>query len=210
MKKTFVAGLVILLPIAVTLLVVFFIVDFLTDPFVGVIEDFITNHGATKLAVHHRYFLLFASRVTVLILLLTLVLILGAVGRKLFFSWLIHLTHRIFYKIPIIKTIYKVTLEISHGLFSDKKKTPFKEVVVVPFPSNQATALGLVSGPPPIEITEKKEHLQTVFVPTSPHPLSGFLLLYDDREIRKTDIETEALLKFLFSCGTLHPNEHKS
>ena len=101
MKKTFLAGLAILLPIAVTLFVVIFIVDFLTAPFVGIVEDFITKQGTTELAAYHKYLLLFASRVIVLILFLTLVFILGILGRKLFFSWLINLTHRIFYKIPI-------------------------------------------------------------------------------------------------------------
>jgi len=210
MKKTFLAGLAILLPIAVTLFVVFFIVDFLTAPFVGIVEDFITKNGTTELAAYHKYLLLFASRVIVLILFLTLVLILGALGRKLFFSWFINLTHRIFYKIPIIKTIYKVTLEISNSVFSDKKKALFKGTVAVPFPNSKAKALGLLSGNPPNEVTEKKENLQTVFVPTSPHPISGFLMMYDDQEVQKTDIETEDLFKFLLSCGMFHPDEEKS
>lgn len=207
MKKTFLAGLAILLPIAITLFVVFFIVDFLTAPFVGIVEDFITNHGITKLASYHKYLLLLASRVIVLILFLTLVFILGILGRKLFFSWFINLTHHIFYKIPIIKTIYKVTLEISNSVFSDKKRALFKGTVAVPFPNSKVKALGLLSGNPPGEVTEKKEKLQTVFVPTSPHPISGFLMMYEPQEIQKTDIETEDLFKFLLSCGMYHPNE---
>lgn len=207
MKKTFLAGLAILLPIAITLFVVFFIVDFLTAPFVGIVEDFITNHGTTKLASYHKYLLLLASRVIVLTLFLILVFILGILGRKLFFSWLINLTHHIFYKIPIIKTIYKVTLEISNSVFSDKKKALFKGTVAVPFPNSKVKALGLLSGNPPGEVTEKKEKLQTVFVPTSPHPISGFLMMYEPQEIQKTDIETEDLFKFLLSCGMYHPNE---
>ncbi|MDN3509004.1 MAG: DUF502 domain-containing protein [Candidatus Neptunochlamydia sp.] len=209
MKKTFLAGLAILLPIAVTLFVVFFIVDFLTAPFVGIVEDFITNRGTIELAAYHKHLLLFASRVIVLILFLTLVFILGALGRKLFFSWFINLTHRIFYKIPIIKTIYKVTLEISSSVFSDKKKALFKGTVAVPFPNSKAKVLGLLSGNPPDEVAEKKDKLQTVFVPTSPHPISGFLMMYDDQEVQKTDIETEDLFKFLLSCGMSHPNEEK-
>ncbi|MCB1071891.1 MAG: DUF502 domain-containing protein [Chlamydiia bacterium] len=209
MKKTFLAGLAILLPIAVTLFVVIFIVDFLTAPFVGIVEDFITKQGTTELAAYHKYLLLFASRVIVLILFLTLVFILGILGRKLFFSWLINLTHRIFYKIPIIKTIYKITLEISNSVFSNKKKALFKGTVAVPFPHSKAKALGLLSGDPPDEVSEKKENLQTVFVPTSPHPISGFLMMYDTQEIQKTDIETEDLFKFLLSCGMFHPEEEK-
>lgn len=207
MKKTFLAGLATLLPIAITFFVVLFIVDFLTAPFVGIIEDLITHHGTTELASHHKYLLLFISRVIVLILFLVLVFILGVLGRKIFFSWFINLTHRVFYKIPIIKTIYKITRELSNSVFSEKKKTLFKGTVSVPFPNSKTKALGLLSGNPPSEVDAVKENLQTVFVPTSPHPISGFLMMYDDKEVQKTTIETEDLFKFLLSCGMYHPGE---
>lgn len=209
MKKTFLAGLATLLPIAITLFVILFIVDFLTAPFVGIVEDLITHHGVTELAANHKYLLLFTSRVIVLILFLILVFILGVLGRKLFFSWFINLTHRIFYKIPIIKTIYKITREISSSVLSSKKKALFKGTVAVPFPNSKAKALGLLSGDPPEEVNKMKANLQTVFVPTSPHPVSGFLMMYDDQEVEKTDIQTEDLFKFLLSCGTYHPKEEK-
>ncbi|QVL57118.1 MAG: DUF502 domain-containing protein [Simkaniaceae bacterium] len=209
MKKTFLAGLATLLPIAVTFFVILFIVDFLTAPFVGIVEDLITHHGTTELAAQHKYLLLFASRIIVLILFLVLVFILGILGRKIFFSWFINLTHRIFYKIPIIKTIYKITREISNSVFSEKKKALFKGTVAVPFPNEKAKALGLLSGSPPDEVGEKKKNLQTVFVPTSPHPISGFLMMYEENEVQKTTIETEDLFKFLLSCGMYHPGEEK-
>ena len=67
MKKTFLAGLATLLPIAITFFVILFIVDFLTAPFVGVIEELITHHGEAELAARHsissfsRVALLFSS-----------------------------------------------------------------------------------------------------------------------------------------------------
>ena len=209
MRKTFLAGLVTLLPIAITFFISFFIIDFLTAPFVGIIENFIRDHGNRVLATHHQYLLLFASRFIILIIFLILILILGILTRKLFFSWLIRLMHRIFYKIPIIKTIYKITREISSTLFSERKKSLFKGTVAVPFPSDKSKALGLLSGDPPGKVSEKKEGLQTVFVPTSPHPISGFLMMYHTKEIQKTEIETEDLFKFLLSCGVFHPDKDK-
>lgn len=209
MKKNFLAGLAILLPIAITLFVAFFTIDFLTAPFVGIVEDFITDQGRTQLATHYKYLLLFMSRIIVLIFLLILVFILGILGRKIFFSWFIQWTDRIFYKIPIIKTIYKMTREISKNVFSEKKKTLFKGTVAVPFPNSQTKALGLLAGNAPDKVEEKKENLQTVFVPTSPHPISGFLMMYDQKEIQETKIPTEDLFKFLLSCGTYEPGEEK-
>ncbi|MCB1082408.1 MAG: DUF502 domain-containing protein [Chlamydiia bacterium] len=208
MKRTFLTGLAILLPIAVTFFIVAFVVDFLTDPFVGLIEDFITKQETTELAAH-KTLLLIVSRLIVLILFFVLVLILGFLGRKFFFSWLVNLTHRIMEKIPIIKTIYRITREISTNIFSEKKKNLFKGTVQVPFPHEKSKALGLLSGSPPGEVEQKKGGLQTVFVPTSPHPISGFLMMYDEKEIAQTEIPTEDLFKFLLSCGAYHPGETK-
>jgi uncharacterized membrane protein len=210
MKKTFLTGLAILLPIAVTLFLVLFVVDFVTAPFVGIVEDLLAHHGVIELPAEHRYILVFISRLTVLILFFFLILILGFFGRKIFFSWFINLTHRIFYKIPIIKTIYRITREISSNIFSEEKKTLFKGTVQVPFPYERSKALGLLSGAPPYQVNEKKKNLQTVFVPTSPHPISGFLMMYDEKEIEKTEIPTEDLFKFLLSCGMYHPGEKKN
>lgn len=209
MKKTFLAGLAILLPIAVTLFIIFFVVDFVTAPFVGIVEDILSHHGVMELAAEHRYILVFISRVTILVLFFFLILILGFFGRKFFFSWFINLTHRIFYKIPIIKTIYRITKEISGNIFSEEKKKFFKGTVQVPFPHERSKALGLLSGDAPPSVAEKNGNLQTVFVPTSPHPISGFLMMYDEKEVQETEIETEDLFKFLLSCGMYHPGEEK-
>ena len=59
----------------------------------------------------------------------------------------------------------------------------------------------------------KKKHdtaLQSVFVPTAPHPISGFLVMYSEHEVKALDIETEDLFKFLLSCGVVKPGEKKN
>ena len=207
MKKTFLAGLAILLPIAVTIFVILFTVDFITAPFVGIVKDLITKHGTKELAAHHYYLLLFISRIIVLILVFLAVLILGVLGRKIFFSWFINLTQRIFYKIPIIKTIYKVSKEISTSVLDKKQEKLFKGTVAVPFPHEKTKAFGLLSGTPPEAVNEQRKNLQAVFVPTAPHPISGFLLMYNENELQHTDIETEDLFKFLLSCGIYKPGK---
>ncbi|MCB1107497.1 MAG: DUF502 domain-containing protein [Chlamydiia bacterium] len=207
MKKTFIAGLATLLPITITIALVVFFVDLLTAPFTGIVEDIITEHGTTELAEKHKYILLIVSRIIVLVFFCILVLILGFLGRKIAFSWLINLSHRIFYKIPIIKTIYKISREISTSLFSNKGEKLFKGTVTVPFPHDKVRALGLLSGSPPQEIQDKKKSLQSVFIPTAPHPISGFLVMYQEEDIQTTTIETEDLFKFLLSCGIYQPGE---
>ena len=112
-------------------------------------------------------------------------------------------------KIPIIKTIYRISREISASVFSNEKKNLFKGTVAVPFPHEKCRALGLLSGEPPHQVQEKQKDLQSVFIPTAPHPVSGFLVMYNQNEIQNTNIETEDLFKFLLSCGLYHPGEEK-
>ena len=209
MKKTFLTGLATLLPIAVTLFIVLFVVDFVTAPFVGVVENLIQKHEI-NLGERHSILLLFISRIAVLVLFFLVVFILGIFGRRLIFSWFINLMHRLFYKIPIIKTIYKITREISSSILTKKKDALFKGTVIVPFPHKNTRALGLLSGSPPEEINSKKEGLQAVFIPTAPHPVSGFLIMYNQNEVQQTNIETEDLFKMLVSCGIYHPPKKDS
>ncbi|MCB1110460.1 MAG: DUF502 domain-containing protein [Chlamydiia bacterium] len=205
MKKTFLAGLATLLPITITIVVVVFCVDLLTAPFAGIVEDIITEHGAFELGEKHKYLLIILSRIVVLIFFFFLILILGFLGRKIAFSWFINFAHRVFYKIPIIKTIYKLSREVSTSVFSEKKEKIFKGTVSVPFPHEKTRALGLLSGPPPKEVRGKDQTLQSVFIPTAPHPISGFLVMYNEQEIKSVDMKTEDLFKFLLSCGIYHP-----
>jgi len=207
MKKTFFAGLVILLPIVVTFFIIFFIVDFVTGPFVGIVEELIIEYGTPELAEQKHFLLLFISRITVLVLFCFLILALGVLGRKIFFSWIIHLTDRIFYKIPIIKTIYKASREISNSFLRKKSEKLFQGTVTVPFPNQNSRALGLLAGIPPKQVSDQKKDLEVVFIPTAPHPISGFLLMFNQDDVKRTDIETEDLFKFLVSCGSYRPWE---
>lgn len=210
MKKTFLAGLATLLPIVVTLFIVFFVVDLVTAPFVGMIEDMITYYGGVLAETHH-YVLLFVSRVVVLVLFIFLIFLLGFLGRRIFFSWIVSLTDRLMKRIPIVKSIYRISRDITANVFSEKKKSLFKGTVAVPFPHEKTLALGLLSGEPPKEVSDKKEEpLKSIFVPTAPHPISGFLVMYSEHEVRALDIETEDLFKFLLSCGIYRPGEKKN
>jgi len=212
MKKTFIAGLATLLPITITVVIVVFFIDLLTAPFTGLVEEMITYYGGEVAEVHH-YLLVVVSRLVVLFLFVILILILGVLGRRIFFSYLMKLTNRVLTKIPIVKTIYRISRDITKNVFSEEKKTLFKSTVLVPFPHTKTHALGLLSGDPPAEVSANKDtrirdtNLQSIFVPTAPHPISGFLLMYSDKEVKTVDIETEDLFKFLFSCGIFQPGQ---
>lgn len=212
MKKTFIAGLATLLPITITIVIVVFVIDLMTAPFTGLVEEMITYYGG-QIAEEHHYLLVVVSRLVVLCLIVILILFLGVLGRRIFFSWILKLTNLLLTKIPIVKTIYRISRDITKNVLSEEKKKLFKGTVLVPFPHAKTHALGLLSGDPPKEVTENKDPrvqdttLQSIFVPTAPHPISGFLLMYSDKEVKTVDIETEDLFKFLLSCGIFQPGQ---
>ncbi len=211
MKKYLLTGVITLLPIALTVIVIVWVFNLLTTPFAGVVEHMII--GYEKLfgldVTKHEQLIYFASRVITLILLFFALIILGFIANKFFFRSLINLFNKILLKIPIVKTIYGVTKEITQGFIKTDKKL-FQKTTLVPFPFAESRALGLVSDPIPKILAEKlPEESICVFIPTSPHPVSGFLVLAPVKDTHDLPLTTEEVFKFLISCGTVYPEEEK-
>jgi len=200
MKRYFITGLVILLPLAVTIALVTFIINFLTQPFVGVIEQFLEGQD---------WYMKYRGVVHVLLQFLLLftifffTVLLGFLARIVVFKSFLSLYDYILHRIPIIKTIYKATQQVIKTIFGTSSRS-FKQVVMVPFPTEGAYCIGLVSSPAPA-LCEKTigEPLITVFVPTTPNPTSGFLMMYKDQEVIYLDMKIEDAFKYIISCGVI-------
>jgi len=203
MKKTLLAGLAFLLPIALTLMIASYLINFFIGPFVAA-------SYTVLIALHlptHAFWVITLSYVSALAALLLLILVLGVLGRKVFFCFFLQFTDKIFLKIPFVRTIYRLFQDITKALFSEKEKG-FKQTVLLPFPSASTHALGFVTGEVPEGIKKVVQEADlTVFVPTSPYPLSGFLLLTPKKYAVDVDATVEEGFKFLLSCGKFHPGE---
>ena len=200
MKKYFITGLVILLPLAITIAIVAFIVSFLTDPFVGFIEHFFRTapwYPPLSGIIH------FILQILLLIFLFFFTVALGFFGRMIAFKSFLSLYDYVMHRIPVIKTVYKATQQVIKGILGTSTKS-FKQVVMVPFPVSGAYSIGLVSGSAPA-ICEKTagSPLITVFVPTTPNPTSGFLMLYKPEDVIYLDMKTEEAIKYVISCGVV-------
>lgn len=202
MKKYFITGLVVLAPLALTLAVFIFIVNFLTEPFSGAVnalfsrfEFFRTGTGAQLQTV--------VSQVVILAALFFFTVLLGFLGRLFFINYFIGLGDKILHKIPFISSVYKISQDVIKTIFTTENRS-FKQVVLVPFPSADSLSVGLVTrddftsmkNPP-----EKK--LVAVFVPTTPNPTSGFLILYPQEQLTYLDMSVENAFKYVISCGVI-------
>jgi uncharacterized membrane protein len=206
MKKHFITGLIILMPVVLTLLILIFIIDFFTNPFLTVIENLLLHikitHTLSPQAVT------FISRIVVLSFLFFLILILGVIARWFFFRSIINLTNKILSKTPFVKTIFNITRDIAGAFVSHGEKKAFKKPVLIMFPSKKSFSVGFETGEiPPICQKHVKEPLTPVFVPTAPHPISGYLLMVKKKCVDNISMTNEEAIKFTVSCGIITPED---
>ncbi|MDN3509003.1 MAG: DUF502 domain-containing protein [Candidatus Neptunochlamydia sp.] len=211
MKKYFITGLVILLPLAVTVAIVVFIVNFLTKPFIGIVSGFLKDFGILNkgfFLLTQEQVVLYGSKLLILICLFLFTLLLGVIARWFFFKALLNLSDKILHRIPLVNKVYKTTQEIIKTIFVTDKNS-FKQVVMVPFPKPGTYVMGLVSREAPKICSEKSEsELYSVLVPTTPNPTTGFLLMYKKEEMIFLDLKPERAIKYIVSCGVITP-EHQ-
>ena len=203
MKKYFITGLVTFLPVALTAFTFFFLINFLTAPFVEWMKDVLTQFNFLSfnfIIFSGEQLLTGISRVLILFILFFSTALMGFLARWFFIHSLINLGEFILHKIPLINTIYKTTKDVTHTIFQDKKTT-FKQVVLIPFPNEGVKSIALVSGSG-IK-GPRGEVFTSVFVPTTPNLTTGFLIFLDDKDVTYLDMSIEEAFKYVISCGIL-------
>lgn len=206
MRKSFLTGLVFLLPVAVTIVLVMFIVDVLTQPFLGIMEHFLSQFPSIKrniLFFHPDQVLRILSQVTILVLLFFFTVIVGIIARWFFFKWIIKIGDHVIHRIPLINKLYKTLKEMIQTIFSTQANA-FRQVVLVPFPNSSVYSVGLIAKQAPEVCRDLKgEDLMTVFVPTAPNPTTGYLMMYPKKNIILTEMPVEDAVKYVVSCGVI-------
>lgn len=203
MKRYLLAGLSILIPILISLITIIFAIDLITAPFYSLIEKGVMvfeNHFNLE-PKQHLLLTEILSRFIALLVLLISAIILGFFAHRFIMEWFLAKLEAIFQKIPVIRSIFHISKDLS-GQFLQSQKSPFKSTVLIPFPGDKTTCLGFVTA----EITGKfkeavKDAEVCVFIPTSPHPVCGFVLLTPRHFLTKVDITTDEAFRFILSCG---------
>jgi len=202
MKRNFLTGLAILLPIALTLWILGLLIDFLTHPFIGSVENLISvDLGSFSQTT--RGLLLFGSKMLILFILAAFILTVGYFGQLFFFRSLFHYGDLLLHRIPFVNKIYKATQDVVKTLFQEETTT-FSQVVLVPFPHEKARSIGFITKRDQAAyMDEQHGHKVSVFVPGTPNPTMGFMLLYDRNTLIFTELSIEEALKFVISCGVM-------
>lgn len=194
LRKYLVAGLLIWLPLAITLWVLDFIVTTM-DRTLMVLPA--SLHPDQVLGVHVPGLGLVMS---VIILLVTGALAANIIGARMFSWW-----ESVLVKIPIVRPIYSSVKQVSDTLFASKGQS-FRKVVLIEFPNRGQWTFGFIVGAPGAAIErETAGDLITVYVPTAPNPTSGYVLLVRPAEVKELDVTVDDALKFHLSMGVVAP-----
>lgn len=211
MKRYFFAGFITLLPLILTCIIIIWLVELVTTPFMGIAQDILLYYHVSPFSLNnHEVFIKILSRLFALFFWLSVTFILGFFSRKFLMRSFLHFADRLFSRLPFVKKIYKISHDLTKVVFSENEKT-FKQTVLVPFPHKDAFALGFVTSEVLPEIFTKQAPIAevAVFVPTAPHPMSGFILLTPRHLSYPVEVSIEDAFKFLISCGVIHPSEQK-
>ena len=148
-------------------------------------------------------FIRLLSQILVLITLFVVTVALGILTRWFFIHSLLRFGEYILRKIPFISSIYGTVKDVI-GTVMGSGKGGFKQVVMVPYPKVGTYSVGFVTQDS-ISVTSKEMSIGmiAVFVPTTPNPTSGFLVMFEPADVIFLDMKVEDAFKYIISCGVI-------
>ncbi len=206
MRKYFITGLATLLPVALTFVVVVFLFNLLTGPFIDLFTSTLhaVHLGPEDLVLFHSpaAFRVFCQ-ILILVLLVGFTVLLGMLTQWFLIHALIGWGEWIVHRIPFISSFYRASKDVVITLFSSNTGA-FKQAVLVPYPKADSFTMGFVTSTPALGNSAPKD-LIAVFIPTTPNPTSGFLVMYNPKDVIYLDVKIEEAFKFVISCGVVMP-----
>lgn len=197
-RKWFFSGILLVAPIGVTLFVIIFLMDKVAVParnlmFPGDRLSELTNYQ------------LWGLNLFALATVLTLLVFLGWLSQLVIGRWIVHTLERIVDNVPVVRTVYNTVKQI-RDTFVQQQKAVFQKTVLVEYPRKNVWVLGFLTGTGRGETQAKTEaDLVNIFVPTTPNPTSGFLLMVPIGEVKFLEMSVSDGMKLIISGGAVVP-----
>ena len=188
-KKTFFTGLFVLIPILVTIYIIYIVVSFADTALSPIMKNITLHITGKELYIPGAGLILF-----IIITYLTGVAASNFIGKRLLLFG-----EKMLRKIPFVKGIYSSVKDMMDAFSSDKMKS-FKEVVLVEFPFKGRYAIVFITNR--IQNSENGMFC-SVFIPTTPNPTSGYLIMIPEKDVIFLDMPIDNAIKHIVSLGTL-------
>src|SRR3989338_2366423 len=198
-RADFFAGLLLVIPAVLTFWVLYFVISKLNllflEPIMKIFQIWLPDRASVE----------FLTKAAIFFILLSLLTLIGLAARIILVRNIFGFGENILYKVPMISTIYKGFKEISAAFLSNRKSI-FQKVVLVQYPKDGVYAIGFITSEAQGEVQKKtKETVINVFVPTTPNPTSGMLVLVPQEDIILLDMSVAERKKIIISRGALCP-----
>ena len=195
LRKYIIAGLLVRLPFAATIVIVKFLID-LMDKTVLLLPP---EWQPTNL-------LGFSIPGFGVIIALSILLLTGMLAANLFGRRFVEMWERILNRIPLVRSIYSSVKQISSTIFDPSGKS-FRKVVLLEYPRKGLWSIGfLTNDSMGDELCSVDDTLVSVFIPTTPNPTSGFIIMTRKDEITELNMNVEEAFKFVISMGVIIPD----
>jgi uncharacterized membrane protein len=194
MKRYLIAGLLVWIPLGITLWVLAFLINTLDQTLLllpeSVQPDRVLGFHIPGLGV---------------LLSFAILLITGVLAANFFGARLIALWESLLGRIPFVKSIYSGVKQVSDTLLSDSSYA-FRKALLVEFPCPGSWSIAFLTGTPAASVAEhlEGEHV-TVYVPTTPNPTSGYVVMLPKSRVHELDMSVDEALKYIISMGVVAP-----
>jgi uncharacterized membrane protein len=195
-KKYFITGLLIWIPLVITIWVLKLVVDVLDQSLLLLPAAWQTERW---LGVHIPGL---GAILTVVIVFVT-----GVFATNFFGAQLVELWHEILHRIPVVNSIYSSVKQISDTLFSSSGQA-FRKALLVQWPHEGMWTIGFLTGTPGGEVLNHvPPECVAVYVPTTPNPTGGYFVIVARKDVIELDMSVDQALKYIISMGVVPPQK---
>ena len=198
MKKYLITGLIIWIPLVITLWVLKFIFDVLDQSLLLVPAEFRTE---SWIGVH----------IPGLGVILTIVTVLatGILATNFFGAQLVRVWNDVLHRIPVVNSVYSSVKQISDTLFSSSGQA-FRKALLVQWPHPGTWTIAFMTGTPSGEVLKHvPPDCISVYVPTTPNPTGGYFVIVQRKDVIELDMTVDQALKYVISMGVVPPQENR-
>jgi uncharacterized membrane protein len=193
LRTYFFTGLLIVVPVGITVYILQIAIDWADSKL-----------ALLPVNLHPNTYLPFPVPGLGLIITFITVFFIGVVTTNFIGKWLVQLGERIVDKIPLVRSIYILAKQVLETIFSQDKES-FKKVVMVEYPRKGLYSIGFITGIARGEIQDKtSSKVLNIFIPTSPNPTSGYLIMIPEEETTPLDMDIDSAFKLILSGGMVN------
>ncbi len=193
MRKYFITGLLVLVPIGITAWVLNLVIGMMD-------QSLLLLPSQWRPSMHGYNIPGLGTILTVAIVFLT-----GLLTNNLVGNYVVKLWEKLLHRIPVVSSLYGSVKQVSDTLFSSSGNA-FRKAVLLPYPHHDSWTIGFLTGVPGGDV---RNHLVgdyvSVYVPTTPNPTSGFFLMLERSKVIELDMSVDAALKYIVSMGVVAP-----